>query len=796
MRKILPFTLLLFLFTFSQAQILEPVKWSFKTEPISEDEFYLVFEAKIDKGWYIYSQTIEGDGPIATSFSFDKNAQVSFSGKTSETGDVVKEGMDEVFGIEIKKFGKRAVFKQKVKSSDIAAKVTGTLEFMTCDDEKCLPPDEVEFTFTFPKPTKEVKTGSAEQKTESIEEPKISISGSFNPQNISESASDKGLIKPVKWKYRQQHIDKDTFLLVFEAHIDEGWYIYSQNIEGDGPIPTAITIDSHDKMKLLGSISESATKMIEGLDSVFGIPVTKLGGIAAFMQKAILKDTSMVVTGQVEFMACDAEKCIPPQIEEFPFREFVAPAIDTQKKAAFRPAVNTATRSLLGIFIAGFIGGLLALLTPCVFPIIPMTVSFFTKTSKTRQKAISNAFLYSVSIIVIYVLLGFIVTKSLGADALNAMASNAFFNLAFFFIFVIFAISFFGYFEITLPASFVNKMDSMSDRGGLIGIFFMAFTLSLVSFSCTGPIIGTLLVEAAVGGNNTGPLMGMFGFSLALALPFGLFAAFPGWLNTLPKSGGWLNSVKVVLGFLELGLALKFLSNVDLAYHWGFLKREIFLGIWLVIAVLTGLYILGKIRFPHDSRLEIISPARWVFASIFFAFALYLIPGLKGANLKLLSGFPPPAFYSIFETKSKCPHDILCFKDLEQGLAYAKQVNKPVLLDFTGWSCVNCRKMEENVWIEPEILSMLNDKYVLVSLYVDDKTTLPEKEQRVSECTGKKIRNIGNKWSEYQTCAFSINTQPYYVLMRSNGELLNEPVGYTPNASEYKAFLEEGIERF
>jgi thiol:disulfide interchange protein len=461
------------------AQIYEPVKWSFKTEPVSGSEFNLVFEAKIDEGWYVYSQFIDGDGPVATSFAFDKNSKVTFSGKVSETGDKIKEGMDEVFGIEIKKFGKRAVFKQKVKAADLSAIVTGSLEFMTCDDEKCLPPTQVDFSFSFP--------------------------------------------KEVAIKETTDHIAKaDTAAVV--------------NDEGQEMDSTFQTSDIQ-------------------------LPVSAIG---------------------------------------------VKSDVKNQK-------------SIWGIFIAGFIGGLLALLTPCVFPIIPMTVSFFTKTSKTKEKGIANAFLYGISIIVIYVGLGFIITKMLGADALNEMASNAFFNLAFFIIFVIFAISFFGYFEITLPASFVNRMDRMSDRGGLIGIFFMAFTLSLVSFSCTGPIIGTLLVEAAVGGNNTGPLVGMFGFSLALALPFGLFAAFPGWLNTLPKSGGWLNSVKVVLGFLELGLALKFLSNVDLAYHWGFLKREIFLGIWLLISVATGLYILGKIKFPHDSPLQKISPARWFFASIFFA---------------------------------------------------------------------------------------------------------------------------------------------------------------------------------
>jgi len=641
------------------AQILEPVKWSFATEKISDNEFELVFTAKIDEGWNIYSQFINGDGPVATSFSFDKNKDVKFKGKVSETGDKIKEGMDEVFGIEIKKFGKRAIFKQKVKVDDLNTTVTGVLEFMTCDDEKCLPPTQVDFSFTFPK--EDVK----EQVTEvAVDTPKTTV-------------------------------------------IDEG--------------------------------QETGDK-----------------GDAAALTSNIQPPTSTII----------------PKAE------------------------NETPKSLWGIFLAGFIGGLLALLTPCVFPIIPMTVSFFTKTSKDRRKGILNAILYGIAIIVIYVGLGFIVTKALGADALNEIASGAFFNLAFFIIFVIFAISFFGYFEITLPSSFVNKMDSMSDRGGLIGIFFMAFTLSLVSFSCTGPIIGTLLVEAAIGGSNTGPLIGMFGFSLALALPFALFAAFPAWLNSLPKSGGWLNSVKVILGFLELGLALKFLSNVDLAYHWGFLKREIFLGIWLLIALAAGLYLLGKIRFPHDSPVNKLTAPRIAFATLFFAFALYLIPGLNGANLKLLSGFPPPMFYSIFETKSKCPHDINCFKDLNEGLAYAKIVNKPVMVDFTGWSCVNCRKMEENVWVEPEILKLIDEKYVLVSLYVDDKTALPETEQKTSDCTGKKIRTVGNKWSEYQTCTFQTNTQPYYVLMKQTGEILNTPVGYTPDANEYKKFLEEGLNKF
>jgi thiol:disulfide interchange protein len=371
-----------------------------------------------------------------------------------------------------------------------------------------------------------------------------------------------------------------------------------------------------------------------------------------------------------------------------------------------------------------------------VFPMIPLTVSFFTKRSPTRQKGIANAIIYSTSIILIYVILGFLVTVTLGSDALNAMASNVFFNMLFFVIFFIFALSFFGAFEITLPSSWVNKADQASDKGGLVGIFFMAFTLSLVSFSCTGPIIGTLLVEAARGSSYLGPIMGMTGFALALALPFGLFAAFPGWLNTLPKSGGWLNSVKVVLGFLELALAMKFLSNVDLAYHWGLLKREVFIAIWIVIFGLMGLYLLGKLKFSHDSDMHHLGTGRLIVAIITLSFTVYLIPGLWGAPLRAISGFPPPDFYKEWTLKGEtgsashsetCPHNLNCFHDYEEGMAYAQQVGKPVMIDFTGWSCVNCRKMEDNVWSQPAVLKIISEDYVLISLYVDDKTPLPNR---------------------------------------------------------------------
>jgi thiol:disulfide interchange protein DsbD len=384
------------------------------------------------------------------------------------------------------------------------------------------------------------------------------------------------------------------------------------------------------------------------------------------------------------------------------------------------------------------------------------------------------------------------------------MASNGFFNMLFFIIFIIFAMSFFGAFEITLPSSIVNKADKASDRGGLIGIFFMAFTLSLVSFSCTGPIIGTLLVEAAHGKSYIGPVAGMFGFSFALAIPFAIFAMFPGWLNSLPKSGGWLNTVKVCLGFLELALALKFLSNVDLAYHWDILKREIFIVIWIIIFAMMGFYLLGKLRFSHDSDVTHIGIGRLMFAILSFSFALYLTPGIWGAPLKLISGFPPPEFYKEWKTADEslasgtheCPHNLTCFNDFDEGMRYAKLQGKPVMVDFTGWSCVNCRRMEDNVWSDPQVLKRLSEDYVLISLYVDDKEELPQSEQSISATTGKKIRTTGNKWSDLQISVYKTNSQPYYILLDNQGKVLAKPRGYTPDVKAYVSYLDEGLCRY
>ena len=652
------------------------------------------------------------------------------------------------------------------------------------------------------------------------------------------------LVEPVKWSYRVEQKGQEA-TLIFKATVDKGWHVYSQFIPDGGPIPTSFTFTPDNNYALVGKVTEPKGEEI--FDSNFDLKLKFFENVAEFRQKIKLNSNkAFKIKGVVESMACNDKNCTPPNAVDFEFSitgdastEVVSPEAPTTTTEPESASVTTITevttsnskiplpssdlsklepacnnggsieaedKSYLGIFIAGMIGGILALLTPCVFPMIPMTVSFFTKRSPTRAKGIRNAVIYALSIILIYVTIGFFVTVTLGSDALNDLASSVFFNLLFFIIFFIFALSFLGAFEITLPNSWLNKADSASEKGGLIGIFFMAFTLSLVSFSCTGPIIGTLLVEAAKGSSYLGPIMGMTGFSFALAIPFAFFAAFPGWLNSLPKSGGWLNSVKVVLGFLELALALKFLSNVDLAYHWGFLKRELFIALWVTIFGLMSLYLIGKLKFSHDSDLPFIGTTRIIFAIVAFAFTFYLIPGLWGAPLRLISGFPPPEFYKEWKqggTASEhgqggesCPHNLNCYHDYEAGMAYAKSVGKPVMIDFTGWSCVNCRKMEDNVWSQPKVLKHLSDDYVVISLYVDDKTELPANEQYVSKFSGKKIRTTGNKWSDMEAAVLNKNVQPYYVLLDNEGKMLAEPRSYTPNVEEYTKFLEEGLCRF
>ncbi len=500
-----------------------------------------------------------------------------------------------------------------------------------------------------------------------------------------------------------------------------------------------------------------------------------------------------------------------------------APATSASQPAAMPPGGEPAKPSLWVTFLAGLLGGFAAVLMPCIFPLLPMTVSFFTKRSGTRAKGIRNALVYGASIIVIYVALGLLITVIFGADALNNLATNGIFNFFFFLLLVVFGASFLGAFEIMLPTKWANKMDEKADEGGLLGIFFMAATLALVSFSCTGPIIGTLLVQAATMGQLLGPAVGMFGFALALSLPFTLFSLFPGWMASLPKSGGWLNSVKVTLGFLELAFALKFLSNVDLAYHWQWFDREVFLVLWVVIFGMMGLYLLGKLRFSHDSDLPFITLPRLFLSIVVLSFTLYLVPGLWGAPLRAVSAFLPPQDTQDFDlytptllapasgaaaapTADTAPHKyaelfhaplgLPAFFDYDEGMAYAKKVGKPVLIDFTGHACVNCRKMEANVWPDKQVLPLLRDKYVLIQLYVDDKTELPAAEQTVSTYSGKQIKTIGNKYSDLQASRFNTNSQPYYVLLGRDGNVLAPPQGANYEVENFASFLQSGLKAY
>jgi cytochrome c biogenesis protein CcdA len=604
------------------------------------------------------------------------------------------------------------------------------------------------------------------------------------------------------------------------ASIDDGWYLYTQDIADNGPIPTSFTFENEaGDFEIIGEVRESESN--KKFDKVFEMDLSYFGGSAIFIQRIKLgKSDVSIVNGLVDFQSCDDEKCIfesaelefniaDAKVREGGDNEVVSADSKSKKKGD--------SRGLWTIFFLAFLSGFAALLTPCVFPMIPLTVSFFTKQSKNRSAGVRNAILYGIFIIIIYVLLGTLVTWIFGADALNALSTNVWFNIIFFFLLVVFAVSFLGAFEIVLPQSWANKVDSKANKGGVIGIFFMALALAVVSFSCTGPIVGTLLVEAASKG-GLAPIIGMLGFSLAIALPFALFAMFPGWLNSLPKSGGWLNTVKVVLGFLELALAFKFLSQADLVLQTHLLEREVFIAIWIAVFGALALYLLGKIRLPHDSPLPHISVGRLLLGLLVLSFTIYMIPGLWGAPLNLISAFPPPQEYSespygvgfsklgggTAETHAElpegahllAPHDILAFNDYDKGLAYAKEVGKPVMIDFTGWACVNCRKMEQNVWPKGNILPILKNEVVLISLYVDDKRALPESEKYTSEETGKKIKTIGNKWSDFQIKRYQANAQPFYVLMDHNENNLIDPIGYTPYVEEYESWLRKGIKSF
>lgn len=655
------------------------------------------------------------------------------------------------------------------------------------------------------------------------------------------------VLDPAKWTTKIENKGGSTYLLTFNAVIENDWHLYSQFTPDGGPLALEIIFKNQKgNYTLVGKAKESKTRtayndIFEVNETFFEkkaqirqeIKITnpKLNEVKVDFNYQVCKD--VCINQEKNFIlkvpvATAIEANVPSDVAIDTIKKatdsLVAPTADSvqeQTKASVQssdvPKVEDTTekKGLLAIFFIAFLSGFAALLTPCVFPMIPMTVSFFTKQSKTKAAGIRNAIIYGVAIIFIYVVLGLLVTAIFGADALNALSTNVWFNIIFFILLVVFAASFLGAFEIMLPNSWANKVDSQADRGGLVGILFMALALAIVSFSCTGPIVGTLLVEAASKG-GIAPVVGMFGFSLALALPFMLFAMFPGWLNSLPKSGGWLNTVKVVLGFLELALAFKFLSNADLVLQLHLLEREVFLAIWIAIFGALALYLLGKITLPHDSPLSSISVGRLSLGLVVLAFTVYLIPGLWGAPLKIISGFPPPMTYSespygVGNSKGTAasssqslpdgahlgPHDLIAFEDYEKGMAYAKSVNKPVLLDFTGYACVNCRKMEDYVWSQPKILSILQKEVILISLYVDSKKELPKSEQYASKETGKEIVTVGNKWSDFQITKFKSNAQPYYMILDHEGNSLSKkPESYNSDATEYQAWLRQGIDAF
>ena len=628
---------------------------------------------------------------------------------------------------------------------------------------------------------------------------------------------------PVQFKTELKSISESELQIVFTGTIDAGWHVYSTDLGDGGPISASFHTDKMEGLELAGKLMPQG-KEIENFDKLFDMKVRYFENKATFVQNLKVTSPAYSIEGYLEYGACNDENCLPPTTVSFSYQgegtaaastasaeeEKTVPATDAPAKVAtsdyWAPVIDrlnafgeetgqTSSQSWIYIFFAGFLGGLLALFTPCVWPIIPMTVSFFLKRSKDKKKGIRDAWTYGASIVVIYVTLGLAITLIFGASALNALSTNAIFNILFFLMLVVFAASFFGAFEITLPSKWSNAVDSKAEQtSGLLSIFLMAFTLSLVSFSCTGPIIGFLLVELGTSGNIVAPAIGMFGFALALALPFTLFAMFPTWLKSMPKSGGWMNVIKVTLGFLELAFALKFLSVADLAYGWRILDRETFLALWIVIFGLLGFYLLGKIKFPHDDDDDKVSVPRFFLALASLAFAVYMIPGLWGAPLKAVSAFAPPMSTQDFNLYKNEVH--AQFKDFDAGMEYAKQNGKPVMLDFTGYGCVNCRKMELAVWTDSKVSDLIQNDYVLITLFVDDKTPLPAHIKVMENGKETTLRTVGDKWSYLQRTKFGANAQPFYVLIDNEGNPLNKAYKYDEDINGYVDFLQTGLKNY
>ncbi len=803
------FIALLATFSYSSvAQIEDPVKWSFSVESVDDQTFEVIGEATIEPKWHVYSSVVSDDpefiGPVPTDIYFLDSANVTPASKIEE-GEYITH-YDPNFDADLNYFEEEATFSRRFTIAPGASGTAeGELSYMACDDSKCIFPEPVYLTAGF----EDGKLAYFKVDEEVIlgEEPEAASTGQSS-----------GVYEPAKWSFKSVNEGEGLYTIEMTCTLDEGWHLYSQYLESDmGPVPTRFTFQLPEGYTLDGKVQEGEPK--KEYDPNFMMDLSFFDGAPVFRQRInVSGDPGKVVAG-VEFMVCDDEMCLPPELQEFEVNlatgvgqplayddqdtrediSAVVPSLDINLEAPQGDCGEVQNYdSAWTVFIFGFLGGLLALLTPCVFPMIPLTVSFFTKGGQDTKSGIGKAVLYGFFIFLIYAILSVPFHFGTNPEALNEIATSPALNIGFFVIFVVFAISFFGYFEIRLPNALLNKADNASNVGGVAGIFFMALTLALVSFSCTGPILGTVLGNSLK--NGPWPITAaMSGFGIALGLPFAVFAAFPSMMKNLPKSGGWLNTVKVVLGFLELALAVKFLSNADLVYQWHLIERETFFLIWVIIGVAMVLYLLGIVRFPHDSPLKRLSVGRIAFTAAILAFSVYLFPGiLKESPWRhdMLAGFPPPTFYSWYERETFHAE----FDDFDEAMAYAKEVDKPLLVDFTGWACVNCRQMEETVWTDEEIKRILEEDFVLVSLYVDDKVELPEEKQGVypfevnGEMKRKRIRTIGNKWATFQTQTFRNNSQPYYVMLSNEGELLGNPVGYTPKVDVYKSYLECGLE--
>ena len=652
---------------------------------------------------------------------------------------------------------------------------------------------------------------------------------------------------PVNIKASQKKVSEDVLEIVFQGSVDEGWHVYGPDIADGGPTRAELTLEKQKGVKPDGKLRATG-KVQRAMDDMFEMEVSFMEGTASFSQRFIITEPEYEVAGYLTYGACNDENCIPPTNVEFSFTgegkpktaetkkiideakaeepavvedttkagepaeeavsleediDLWTPVVDELK--AFETGTQTTDRNLWGVFLLGILGGLIALLTPCVWPIIPMTVSFFLKRAEDKRKGIRDAITYGISIVVIYVLLGLLVTLIFGASALNALSTNAIFNIFFFLMLLVFGASFLGGFEITLPSSWTNAVDSKSNSTtGLLSIFLMAFTLSLVSFSCTGPIIGFLLVEVSTTGSLLAPTIGMLGFALALALPFTLFAMFPAWLKSMPKSGNWMNCIKVCLGLLEIAFALKFFSVADLAYGWHLMDREVFLSLWIVIFAMMGAYLVGWIRFPHDEDEydemgEVVqrprtSVTRFFLALAAFAFAIYMVPGLWGAPCKAVSAFAPPMQTQDFRLGEESVE--AHFNDYDEGMQYAAAHKMPVMIDFTGYGCVNCRKMEAAVWTDPQVAGLMKEKYVLITLYVDEKTPLPEKLTVKENGADVTLRTVGDRWSYLQRSKFGANAQPFYVLLDNEGHPLTGSYSYNEDIPAYRSFLERGMRQY